>query len=315
MRKIVIASHGKLAAGMKSTLDLFIPKETNITYMSAYVDDIPSIEDQIEGFIENIQKNDEIIVFTDLYGGSVNQKFLEISQDFENFYIVAGFNVPVIIELIYSTEKMTFQTINKIIEKSRSAMCLANANDFSDNSLVESTEVNRQGEQSIEKDNFSNKSIVLRVDERLIHGQIAMVWSRELSLHGIIVANDEAATNETQQMALKMAVPDGIRVLIRSVEGVVKVLKDKRANTKNLLVIVRTVQDALRLVQSVDNIDYVNIGNVGKSVEGKKTTLTQFVMLTDPEMVALSTLVKVHPNTCLQNLPSDEKIKAEKYLK
>ncbi|KAA9234467.1 MULTISPECIES: PTS mannose/fructose/sorbose transporter subunit IIAB [Aerococcus] len=311
MRKIVIASHGKLADGMKSTLDLFIPKETNITYMSAYIDNFPSIEEQIESFIENIQEGDEVIIFTDLYGGSVNQKFLEVSKNFNNFYVVAGFNVAIIIELIYSQGPMSYQKINNIIEKSRLAIRLANAKDFSSKEIIKPEESNDHNADV----NNSNKSIVLRVDERLVHGQIAMVWSRELALHGIIVANDEAANNETQKMALKMAVPDGIRVLIRSVEDVIDVLKDKRANTKNLLVIVRTVQDALRLAQGANNIDYINIGNVGKSVGGKKTTLSQFVMLTDDEMNALKGLVKVHPNTCLQNLPSDEKIKAETFFK
>ena len=47
--------------------------------------------------------------------------------------------------------------------------------------------------------------IALRVDERLIHGQIAMAWCRALQVQGILVANDEAATNEVQKMALKMA--------------------------------------------------------------------------------------------------------------
>ncbi|WP_431769472.1 PTS sugar transporter subunit IIA, partial [Streptococcus oralis] len=68
--------------------------------MSAYIDNFPSIEEQIESFIENIQEGDEVIIFTDLYGGSVNQKFLEVSKNFNNFYVVAGFNVAIIIELI-----------------------------------------------------------------------------------------------------------------------------------------------------------------------------------------------------------------------
>lgn len=68
----------------------------------------------------------------------------------------------------------------------------------------------------------------LRVDERLIHGQIAMVWSRELTLDGIVVANDATAQNETQQMALKMAVPSGIKVIIKSTDDAIKLLQDPR---------------------------------------------------------------------------------------
>ncbi len=49
----------------------------------------------------------------------------------------------------------------------------------------------------------------LRVDDRLIHGQVALVWTKELDTPGIVVANDNAANNEMVQMTLKMATPTG----------------------------------------------------------------------------------------------------------
>ena len=62
--------------------------------------------------------------------------------------------------------------------------------------------------------------VCLRVDERLIHGQVAMTWTKELKLNGLVVASDEAASNEIQKMTLKMAVPEGIKCIIKSVEDV-----------------------------------------------------------------------------------------------
>ena len=57
--------------------------------------------------------------------------------------------------------------------------------------------------------------VCLRVDERLIHGQVAMTWTKELKLNGLVVASDEAASNELQKMTLKMAVPEGIKCIIK----------------------------------------------------------------------------------------------------
>lgn len=155
----------------------------------------------------------------------------------------------------------------------------------------------------------------LRVDERLIHGQIAMVWSRELNIDGIVVANDETAGNETQQMALKMAVPSGIKVIIKTLDGAISLLNDPRADKMKLLVLVRTVGDAVTLAKALPNIEYVNIGNVGKAIQAQKTTLTQFVMLTDDELVKLKELVEIYPETALQNLPSDKKELAQNFVK
>jgi Phosphotransferase system, mannose/fructose/N-acetylgalactosamine-specific component IIB len=147
----------------------------------------------------------------------------------------------------------------------------------------------------------------MRVDERLIHGQIAMVWSKEMSIDGIVVANDATAENPTQQMALKMAVPSGIKVIVKSIEGATALLTDERAKNMKLFVLVRTVADAEKLAEKVSDIEYVNLGNVGKASTDPKTTLTQFVMLTDPEITSLKKLVELYPDTALQNLPSDKK--------
>lgn len=51
----------------------------------------------------------------------------------------------------------------------------------------------------------------LRVDDRLIHGQVAVVWTKELNTKLIVVANDHAANDKVMQMTLKMAVPDGVK--------------------------------------------------------------------------------------------------------
>ncbi|MBL3530874.1 PTS sugar transporter subunit IIB [Companilactobacillus zhachilii] len=156
---------------------------------------------------------------------------------------------------------------------------------------------------------------IMRVDERLIHGQIAMVWSKEMSIDGIVVANDATAENPTQQMALKMAVPSGIKVIVKSIEGATALLTDERAKNMKLFVLVRTVADAEKLAEKVSDIEYVNLGNVGKASTDPKTTLTQFVMLTDPEITSLKKLVELYPDTALQNLPSDKKEKAIDYIK
>ena len=313
MKKIVIASHAKMAEGIQSTLELFVGTELDITYISAYVEDYPSVEDQITKFFNQLDADDQALIFTDLFGGSVNQKMILAAEERPNVFLIAGFNLPLVIELIFAADVYTPELVNEIVQKTKETMIYVNKLE----------KENKENHQKFEGNLFEENDTTLfngtlpttlRVDERLIHGQIAMVWSRELKLHGILVANDEAAENETQQMALKRAVPSGIKVLIRSLDEVAEILKDPRVQTKRLLVLVRTVRDALRLAEKVPNLEYINIGNVGKSIDGEKEVLSQFVMLTNEEMKALKNLVDVYPETALQNLPSDKKVLASDYL-
>ena len=65
---------------------------------------------------------------------------------------------------------------------------------------------------------------LLRVDDRLIHGQVATTWTKTLQADSIIVANDEVISNELQIIALKLAVPAGMKVAIRSVSEAIGLL-------------------------------------------------------------------------------------------
>ncbi|EKP96554.1 PTS sugar transporter subunit IIB [Lacticaseibacillus paracasei] len=319
MRKFVIASHGMLAKGIQSTLELFAGKDLNVTYMAAYVDGEEKIETQIANFFADLADDDQAIIFTDIYGGSVNQKFTLAAQGRPNVALIAGFNLPLVIEITVSGDSIKLEDLKKQIASGREAMQLVDLHNGTTDTTPQEAATNTVAAPSpaIVADDTPTGQLpaVLRVDERLIHGQIAMVWSRALNLDGIIVANDTVAADKTQQMALKMAVPSGIKVLIRSVDEVAQVLHDPRAKNKHLLVLVRTVADAFRLAKQVDGFEYINIGNVGKSVDGQKKTLTQFVMLTPGELASLEELVKLYPQTALQNLPSDKKILAQDKIK
>ena len=313
MKKIVVASHAKMAEGIQSTLELFVGTGMDITYMSAYVEDHPAIEEQISQFFEQLKDDDQALIFTDLFGGSVNQKMMEAAEGKSNVFLIAGFNLALIIELIYAAEVYTPELVADIVDKTKDTMVYVNKVEDDQQESIED-HVEKLSDEKETPVFTGTLPTTIRVDERLIHGQIAMVWSRELKLNGILVANDEASKNETQQMALKMAVPSGIKVLIRSVDDVAEILKDPRVQKKRLLVLVRTVKDALRLAEKIPHIEYINIGNVGKSIEGEKEVLSQFVMLTQTEMEALKDLVAIYPEAALQNLPSDKKVLASEFI-
>lgn len=315
MKKFVVASHARLATGFQSTIELFAGSEHDISYISAYVDGV-DLEQEIEKFISSISSDDQAVIFTDMFGGSVNQKFVIAAQNKTNIFVVAGMNLPVILEVMLSTEEYTTEVIDGLVKNGRMAMqqVYLTDNETSDNAVNPEISLSEVVETKQAVNENTGKIDALRVDERLIHGQIAMVWSRALNLDGIVVANDEAAGNELQQKALKMAVPNGIKVIIKTMAGAIELLKDKRAGHMHILVLVRTVGDALMISQHLDNIEYINIGNVGKSVDGDKKTLTKFVMLTDEELDNLRELVHLYPDTALQNLPSDTKELASRYL-
>lgn len=138
----------------------------------------------------------------------------------------------------------------------------------------------------------------IRVDDRLIHGQVAVVWTKELNAPLLVVANDEAAKNEITQMTLKMAVPNGMKLLIRSVEDSIKVFNDPRAVDKRIFVIVSSIKDACQIAKQVKDLEAVNVANVGrfdKSDPATKVKLASSLLLNPAELEAAKELVSL-PN-------------------
>lgn len=104
---------------------------------------------------------------------------------------------------------------------------------------------------------------MIRIDDRLLHGQVAFVWTKHLGVNRIIVGNDSAARNDIQKMSLKMAAPENIKCSILTIDETINVLNDPRAKAMKILIVVNNPADARRIVEKVEDIPYVNISNYG----------------------------------------------------
>lgn len=111
-----------------------------------------------------------------------------------------------------------------------------------------------------------------RIDERLIHGQIAIKWSKHTGVSHIVVANDAAASNSIIQKSLMMAAPSGIKTAIKTIDESIKLLNDPRASSFKIMVLVNSPKDAVSITEKVTGIPFLNVGNYGRiapEVEGK----------------------------------------------
>lgn len=124
MLKIFLASHGKLASGMKSSLDILLGGSENITIFDAYLDDV-TVQEVIEKYIEDINEDDQVLMLSDLFGGSVNQ-VMYTYLDRPNFKLISGVNLALLLELSVRDKPLTDSEISSIIEDSKNTMKLVN---------------------------------------------------------------------------------------------------------------------------------------------------------------------------------------------
>lgn len=160
---------------------------------------------------------------------------------------------------------------------------------------------------------------LVRLDERMIHGQIAIKWSKHTGVNRIIVANDEAATNSIVQKSLMMAAPSNIKVAIKSIDNTSQLLLDPRCADLKILLIVANPEDLLKIVTQVGNIPKINIGNYGRIAEKKaglqRTTYSSNLYAYPEEVDLFAKIIETGIECVYQTTPEDNPEPLKKILK
>lgn len=124
---------------------------------------------------------------------------------------------------------------------------------------------------------------MVRVDERLIHGQ-GQLWLNALGVNLVIVANDEVSKSSIQQTLMKTVVPKSIGMRFFTVQHTCEIIH-KASPRQSIFIVVKTPKDALALVEGGVPFKELNIGNIHYA-EGKQK-VNQFISLGDEDKAAL----------------------------
>lgn len=146
---------------------------------------------------------------------------------------------------------------------------------------------------------------MVRIDERLIHGQVALIWSKELGIDRIVVVNEKAASNEVLTSTLKMAAPRSVKTIVVGYERAKRLFSDPRFDAGKVLVVVDSPKDALFVAENASNIAKVNIGNFGKADKSvSRERFNDNVFLCEDDRDALKKIIAQGIRTEYQLVPS-----------
>lgn len=125
-RVLVLASHHRLADGMKDSLLFVSGSEMEVAALSAYVDNQP-IDEAVKNLMDGFAPEDEVIILTDMTSGSVNQKFFPyVSRP--HTHLVSGMNLPLAFTIAMedTDDYLSAERMREIVEESRAEMKYVN---------------------------------------------------------------------------------------------------------------------------------------------------------------------------------------------
>jgi mannose/fructose/N-acetylgalactosamine-specific phosphotransferase system component IIB len=103
---------------------------------------------------------------------------------------------------------------------------------------------------------------LIRVDDRLVHGQITTTWVPYIKAGALMVASDEVAASKLRTDAIECCAYKGLSIVIKSVSGAIEAAGIKDSSETKTILIVSGLQDALRLYDGGIEFKSINIGNI-----------------------------------------------------
>lgn len=147
---------------------------------------------------------------------------------------------------------------------------------------------------------------IVRVDHRLMHGQVVFSWVKQYDIDHIIVGDDLVQSNPIASMALKMAKPTGVKLDIVKVAAVQELVA---ANLQDkIMILIKGPQQALQLVQAISEIKEINYGGIAKKDDSKQ--YGQAIFLNPEELKATKEIIDQGVKIFIQQVPSSPVEKA-----
>ncbi|KKY01011.1 PTS system N-acetylgalactosamine-specific transporter subunit IIB [Paraclostridium benzoelyticum] len=144
--------------------------------------------------------------------------------------------------------------------------------------------------------------VLTRIDNRLIHGQVATMWSSSVGANLLLVANDEVSKNEFRQGLMDMAAPSFAQTRYFSIEKTINII-NRASESQHIAIICETPQDVLKLVEGGVPIKKVNIGNMHMA-QGKRQ-VSKAVCIDDNDVDAFKKLKALGVELEIRRVPSE----------
>ena len=147
---------------------------------------------------------------------------------------------------------------------------------------------------------------LLRIDDRLIHGQVAVYWVNAIGADTIVIANDKHATNAMLKMSLTVGKPAGSKMEVLTVAKAVDYLNNAANAKRKILLICGSCEDAETLCAGAAEIKEVDLGGI-RFAEGR-TSISNQVFLVEDDLRHLDAIAGQGRTVYIQEAPSKPKI-------
>ncbi|HGO5815807.1 TPA: mannose/fructose/sorbose PTS transporter subunit IIA [Mannheimia haemolytica] len=315
MVHLIIAAHGKLALELVNSAQMVYGETDNIhpvIFVPGEGQD--TLVEKYEAIIATLQPSDSVLFLVDLFGGSPYNAAARIVAKREQDDIVTGTNLPMLLEVMDASADAKSATELATVAKEVGYLSVKSFHQPEPApQALQPTAVEPQESEPLPAHYDPNGRMnisLLRIDDRLIHGQVATSWAKAVKCEAIFAINDDVANDELRRELLLQIVPPGLKGYVIPVEKAIKVYHNPKYAGKHILWLITNPSDALRLLEAGVKFNHINVGGMTYK-EGNKL-LSDAVTVSKKDVEAFKTLLDKGIGLTMQKVATNPKVEVTK---
>ena len=310
---IVIGTHGWAAEQLLKTSEMLLGEQGNV----GWIDFVPgeNADTLIEKYtarLTELDTSEGVLFLVDTWGGSPFNAASRIVVDKENYEVIAGVNVPMLVETFMARDdNPTFaELVALALETGREGVRALKHQPEEATAPVAAPQPAKPAVAAPAKPMSASDYMVIglaRIDDRLIHGQVATRWTKETNVTRIIVVSDEVAADQVRKTLLTQVAPPGVTAHVVDIAKMLRVYNNPKYAGQRVMLLFTNPTDVERLVEGGVNITSVNIG--GMAFRQGKTQVNNAVSVDEKDIEAFKKLNARGIELEVRKVSTDQKLK------
>ena len=308
---IVIGTHGWAAEQLLKTAEMLLGEQDNV----GWIDFVPgeNADTLIEKYNAQLAKLDTskgVLFLVDTWGGSPFNAASRIVVDKENYEVIAGVNVPMLVETFMARDdNPSFDELVALaVETGSEGVKALKAKPVEKAALKAAPAAPKAAAPAKPMGPNDYMTIgLVRIDDRLIHGQVATRWTKETNVTRIIVVSDEVAADTVRKTLLTQVAPPGVTAHVVDVAKMIRVYNNPKYAGDRVMLLFTNPTDVERIVEGGVKVTSVNVG--GMAFRQGKTQVNNAVSVDEKDIEAFKKLDARGIELEVRKVSTDQKLK------
>lgn len=306
---IVIGTHGWAAEQLLKTAEMLLGEQENV----GWIDFVPgeNAETLIEKYTAQLEKLDTskgVLFLVDTWGGSPFNAASRIVVDKEHYEVVAGVNIPMLVETFMARDDNPGfdELVALAVETGREGVKALKAQPVEKPAPAPAAPRASAPAKPMGPNDYMVIGLA-RIDDRLIHGQVATRWTKETNVQRIIVVSDEVAADTVRKTLLTQVAPPGVTAHVVDVAKMIRVYNNPKYAGERVMLLFTNPTDVERIVEGGVKITSVNIG--GMAFRQGKTQVNNAISVDAKDIEAFNKLNARGIELEARKVSTDQKLK------